>query len=208
MPVSHTLTAEPTVHPTAQVANAQLGRYTEIGERCYLENVEMGDYSYCGPFCFFQNGSIGKFSNIAAAVRIGPTRHPTDRPTQHHFTYRRTLYGFDSTDDEDFFAWRARQRAAIGHDTWIGHGAIIMPNVTVGTGAVVGAGAVVTKDVAPYGIAVGVPARIVRERFPVPIQRALLTIAWWEWDHETIAARMGDFSGSVDVFIEKYRGGL
>lgn len=200
------LTAEPSVHPTAEVHSAHLGAYTEVGLMSFLEKVTMGDYSYCGQFCFFQNVTIGAFANIAAAVRVGPTMHPTERATQHHFTYRRRLYGFAETDDESFFAWREAQRATIGHDTWIGHGAIIMPNVTVGTGSVIGAGAVVTRDVPPYTVAVGVPARVVKRRFDEATAAALEQIAWWRWDHATIAARLADFTGSVETFIEKYRG--
>jgi hypothetical protein len=200
------LSENPMVHPSARTSNAALGAYTEVGEMCFLENVTMGDYSYCGQFCFFQNATIGRFSNVAAMVRIGPTRHPTDRPTQHHFTYRRALYGFAATDDEAFFSWRTEQRATIGHDTWLGHGSIVMPNVTVGTGAVVGAGAVVTRDVPPYGIAVGVPAEVVKHRFDARTVDALFEIAWWNWPHETIAERLEDFSSPIDAFIEKYRG--
>ncbi len=147
--MSQLLSLEPTVQEGVELSNTTLGRYTEVGKESYLENVRMGDYSYCAPYCFLQNVEIGRFSNIAAAVRIGPTRHPTDRATLHHFTYRRRMYGFDSKDDEEFFAWRAEQVARVGHDTWIGHGAIIMPNVTVGNGSVLGAGAVATRTFRP-----------------------------------------------------------
>lgn len=207
MPFVDRLGPEPTVHPTAQMNNTTLGAYTEIAENCYLENTTMDDYSYCGHLCFFQNVTIGKFSNIAAMVRVGPTMHPTDRPTQHHFTYRRALYGFAEQDDEEFFAWRAAQRATIGHDTWLGHGAIVMPNVSIGTGAVIGAGAVVTKDVPPYGIALGVPATVVKHRFTARIVDALFDIAWWDWDHHMIAERLEDFSAPIEEFIGKYGGG-
>lgn len=199
------LSTIPTVHPTARLTATNLGAYTEVGEQCYLENVEMGDYSYCGQLCYFQNVTVGKFSSIAAAVRIGPTMHPTDRPTQHHFTYRRALYGLADHDDHAFFAWRASQRSTVGHDTWIGHAAIIMPNRTVGTGAIIGAGAVVTKDIPPYAVAVGVPARVIRQRFSAETAEALQAIAWWNWHHELIAERLEDFSLPVDAFVEKHR---
>lgn len=199
------LTVEPTVHPTAVVENAELGAYTEVGAMSFLENVTLGDYSYGGQFCFFQNVTIGAFANIAASVRIGPTAHPAERATQHHFTYRRRLYGFGQTDDEQFFAWRAAQRAQIGHDTWIGHGAVIMPKVTVGTGSIVGSGAVVTRDVPPYTVAVGVPAKVIKRRFDDAIAEALQEIAWWQWDHQTIGERVDDFAGPVQAFVEKYR---
>lgn len=206
MPIVDHLGSEPTVHDTARMTTTTLGTYTEVAEMCYLQNVSMDDYSYCGQFCYFQNATIGKFANIAAMVRIGPTMHPTDKPTQHHFTYRRRLYGFAEKDDEEFFSWRAKQRVSIGHDTWLGHGSIVMPNVTIGTGAVVGAGAVVTKDVPPYGIAVGVPAAVVKYRFSARVVEALLDIAWWDWDHDVIAERLNDFSAPVEDFVAKYRG--
>lgn len=195
---------QPLVHSPTELSNVELAAYTEVGPNCYLENTSMGAYSYCGPYCFFQNAVVGRFSSIAAAVRIGPTRHPTDRPTMHHFTYRRFMYGLDEHDDQAFFAWRAEQVAQIGHDTWIGHGAIIMPNVAVGTGSVIGAGAVVTKDVPPYSIAVGVPATVVRLRFPQEIAERLLAIAWWNWSHEALRERLADFTGSTEAFVEKY----
>ena len=202
--MSKELTCDPLVHTSAQTSSVLLGPYTEVGEMSYLENVEMGAYSYCGAFCIFQNAWIGRFANIAAAVRIGPTSHPIDRPTLHHFTYRRRMYGFALQDDDEFFDWRAAQVASIGHDTWIGHGAIVMPNVTVGTGAVVGAGAVVTHDVPPYSVAVGVPARVIRRRFPHDVEAAMERIRWWEWSHDVIAERVDEFNLPVEQFIARF----
>lgn len=204
--MSDRLTPEPTIREGVQQRGCTFGRYTEVGAYSYLESSTLGDYSYCGQFCFFQNAEVGAFANIAAAVRLGPTMHPMDRPTQHHFTYRRRLYGFDERDDEAFFAWRAAQRLVVGHDTWLGHGAIVMPNVEVGTGAVVGAGAVVTRDVPPYTVAVGVPARVVKRRFSESIAERLIALAWWEWPHEVIRERLADFSAPVEAFLERYEG--
>jgi phosphonate metabolism protein (transferase hexapeptide repeat family) len=202
--MSKELSKSPLVHTPVQVANVHLGPFTEVGEMSYLENVDMDAYSYCGPFCIFQNAKIGKFASIAASVRIGPTRHPIERPTLHHFTYRRRLYGFAERDDEDFFSWRANQIARVGHDTWIGHGAIVMPNVTIGNGSVIGAGAVVTRDVPPYSVAVGSPARVIRSRFEPGIAEAMERIAWWEWTREEIAERLDAFTGSVAEFVAAY----
>jgi len=202
--MSKRLTLEPLIHGSVETTNTRLGPYTEVGEMSYLENVEMDAYSYCGPFCIFQNAAIGKFSNIAAAVRIGPTSHPVERPSLHHFTYRRRMYGFAAEDDERFFSHRAVQLAVIGHDTWIGHGAIIMPNVTVGTGSIVGAGAVVTRDVPPYSVAVGTPARVIRRRFTLDMEAAFERIRWWEWSHGEIAERLDAFSLPVEEFVRRF----
>lgn len=199
------LTENPTVRPDAVLTNTRLGVWTEIGERCTLDNVSFGDYAYCGPDCIIQNTNVGKFSNIAAMVRLGPTAHPMDRPTLHHFTYRRAAYGFADTDDEAFFNARAARVLSIGHDTWIGHGAIVMPGLSVGNGAIIGAGSVVTHDVESWTIVAGNPARVIRRRFSPEVSEALEHVQWWDWDHDTLQTRLTDFSMSAEDFLRKYR---
>jgi len=196
---------EPYIHESARVTNSTLGRYTEVSERTRLEEVAMGNYSY-----IMQDGSvwcatIGKFANIAAAVRINATNHPTWRATLHHFTYRAADY-FDGADnDHDFFEWRRENRVTIGHDVWIGHGATVLPGVTVGNGAVIGAGAVVSKDVAPYTIVGGVPARLIRERFAPSIAERMDELCWWDWEHDQLFAALEDFRAlAAEEFVEKY----
>ncbi|MBP0575101.1 antibiotic acetyltransferase, partial [Mycobacterium tuberculosis] len=84
-------------------------------------------------------------------------------------------------NEETFFDWRRDHAVTIGHDVWIGHGAIVLAGRTVGTGAVVGAGAVVTKDVAPYTVVGGTPAKVIRRRFSEEIEDKLMALAWWDW---------------------------
>jgi len=198
------LGVKPFIAENCLLLNTELGEYTEVGMCNYLENVFLDDYSYTGQFCILQNAVVGKFANIAAAVRIGATRHPIERPTLHHFTYRRVMYGFADRDDEEFLQWRAEQKTYIGHDTWIGHGAIIMPALTIGNGAVVGSGAVVTKDVAPYSIVAGTPAKPIKQRFPAALVEKLERIRWWDWSYETIRERLDDFSLPAAEFADKY----
>ena len=200
------LSPEPTVHDDVSLTNTRLGAWTEVGEHSVFENADLGDYSYTGPYGYFQNCVVGKFANIAAQVRLGPTMHPMDRPTLHHFTYRRRLYGLADTDDQEFFAWRASQVTRVGHDTWIGHGVVVMPGVTVGDGAVVGSGAVVTHDVEPYTVVAGVPARVLKRRFTPGVAARLAALAWWDWPHEALGERMADFCGSVEAFLDKWEG--
>lgn len=196
---------EPTIHPHSQISNVDFGIYNEIGTYNFIENTKMGDYSYTEQFCFIQNTRIGKFANIAASVRIGPTDHPMDRASLHHFTYRPAMYGFRETDDEDFFSHRESRLTTIGHDTWIGHGAIVLPEVKIGNGAVIGAGSVVTKDVPPYAIVVGNPARIVRYRFDEATIEDLEAIAWWDWPEDLLRDRLEDFRLPIGDFIRIYK---
>ncbi|MEK4555480.1 chloramphenicol acetyltransferase [Jeotgalicoccus sp. FSL K6-3177] len=198
------LDKEVMIHDNASIINCEFGLYTEVGMSNFLENSTLGDYSYTGQFCFIQNTIVGRFSNIAAMVRIGPTDHPYDRPSLHHFTYRKKMYGFSDDDDSEFFNHRENRITSIGHDTWIGHGAIISPEVTVGHGAVIGAGAVVTKDVEPYAIVVGVPAKEIKKRFSDEVIEALLDIKWWDWSHEKIKECIEDFHLPIEEFVRKH----
>ena len=148
--------------------------------------------------------AVGKFCSVANHARLNPSNHPTWRATQHHFTYRSAKFGL-GPDDDAFFAWRKGHPVTLGHDVWVGHGALVMPGVTVGTGAVVASGAVVTKDVPDYAIVAGVPARVIKYRFPAELRDKLLSLAWWDWEHARLAAAMRDFrTMSAEAFVEKH----
>lgn len=197
------LSETPTIHPTCVIKDCLFGAWTEIGAHGHFIEVEMGDYSYTAGYNEIVYTTIGKFTSIATNVRINPGNHPQWRVTQHHCTYRRKQFGFATTDDEAFFDWRREYCCTVGHDVWLGHGVTIMPGVTIGHGAIVGTGAVVTKDVPPYGIAVGVPATVIKKRFSDAVIEQLLKIQWWDWDRQTLQARFDELN-SVDAFIEKY----
>ncbi|WP_273521783.1 chloramphenicol acetyltransferase [Rhodosalinus sediminis] len=202
------LTAEGAfLHPDCEITEATFGAYTEVGRGTRVAHSVFGDYSYCDRYCDIANAEVGRFANIASFVRIGATDHPLDRASLHHFMYRSASYWDDAEDDADWFAQRKARRARIGHDTWIGHAAQIKPEVTVGHGAVVASGAVVTKDVAPYTIVAGLPARPVRARQPAGIAERLIALAWWDWDHDRLRAALPDFRAlGAEAFLEKYGG--
>lgn len=197
----------PFIHEGAQVTGCTLGRYVEIGAGARLLDSEMGDYSYTDRFADIAYAKIGKFANIASYARIAPGNHPTWRASLHHFQYRASYYWPGIADEDGFFDWRAEHGCTIGHDTWIGHQAIILPGRAVGTGAVVGAGAVVTKDVPPYTIVAGNPARTIRPRFEGRVAARLLALAWWDWPHERLGAALQDFRTlPVEAFLEAHGG--
>jgi phosphonate metabolism protein (transferase hexapeptide repeat family) len=200
-----TLSTIPLVHPTAEVRDSRLGAYTEVGARTRLLEVELGDYSYIVNDSEVAYTTFGKFCSVAAMTRINPGNHPMGRATQSHITYRASAYFPGERDEEEFFAWRRAALVVLGHDVWVGHGAIILPGRTVGNGAVVAAGAVVTKDVAPYAIVAGNPARVIRQRFSANVARRLQQLAWWDWSHDRLRAALPDFRHlTVDGFLEKY----
>ena len=200
-----TLRLTPSIHPTASVSDCTLGRYTEVGAFTSLAQSAMDDYSYVVNNSEIIYTTIGKFCSIAAHTRINPGNHPMHRASQAHFTYRASAYFDGVEDDAEFFAWRRSHPVSIGHDVWIGHGAIILPDRSIGTGAVIAAGAVVTKDVEPYTITVGSPAKPLRRRFDERTADRLQSLAWWNWEHEALKAALPDFRQlAIGDFLDKY----
>ncbi len=202
------LSAEtPFIHPDCEITDSSFGAFVEIGKGSRVAHARFGDYSYCDRFADIANAEIGKFANIAAFSRIGATDHPLDTAACHHFLYRSDDYWDDAGRDTAFFAHRKSRIAHIGHDTWIGAGAMIKPEVTLGHGAVVAAGAVVTKDVDPYTIVAGTPAIPLRLRQPRDIAERLIALAWWDWSHAALRTGLDDFRAlRAEAFLEKYEG--
>jgi phosphonate metabolism protein (transferase hexapeptide repeat family) len=201
------LGAEPLIDPTASVERCRLGRYTQVGARTSLIETELGDYSYIVNDADAIYSRIGKFCSIAAHTRINPGDHPMWRVSQSHFTYRASAYFAGAEDEEKFFEWRRSRPVIVGHDVWIGHGAIVLAGRSIGTGAVIAAGAIVTKDVPPYAIVAGVPAKVVKQRFPPDLAHRIEALAWWDWEHERLHAALADFRTlSVEQFLEKHSG--
>ena len=196
---------EPRLGPGCDITNSRFGAYVSIGQGSRILNSELGDYSYTDRYADIANASIGKFANIASYARIGPTDHPLDRASLHHFMYRSGDYWDDAGHDQAFFEHRSARQTVVGHDTWIGHGAIIRPDLRVHDGAVVAAGAVVTKDVPPYTIVAGVPAKLIRLRQPPEIAERLIALGWWDWPYEVLRHALRDFRElSAVEFLERY----
>lgn len=176
----------------------RLGRNTTTNQTAFEEHVALGDdamvlrsevgrHSYFGPRCIVADARIGRFCSIAADVSIGTGGHPLGKNAAMHpifYLSRPPLWDLVQTDQFTEFA-----QTTIGSDVWIGTKAVIRDGVTIGHGCVIGAGAVVTKDTEPYGIYVGVPAKLMRFRFPEEIREKLLALQWWEKDFDWIRSR-------------------
>lgn len=143
---------------------------------------------------------IGNFCSIATDARIFCLAgHPTHLASTYPL---RSLLFNPAGGNQDAVC---RGPVRIGHDVWIGAGALVMDGVTIGSGAVVAAGAVVTKDVEPYAIVGGNPARVIRHRFAPHIVAALLEIKWWDWPDERIRAFEPLFYGDIEAFVAAAR---
>ena len=202
-----TLGESPYLHEGAVVRKSQLGAYIEIGEQSHILETEMGDYSYTARYADIAYSFLGKFVNVAAFTRINPGEHPYHRASLHHFMYRSSYFWPDEADELAVFDWRRSRPVRIGHDTWIGHGAIVMKGVTVGNGAIIAANSVATKDVAAYSVVGGTPAKFIKWRHPQPVAEQLQALSWWDWSHDQLRQALPDFRAlSAEAFIEKYQG--
>lgn len=149
----------------------------------HVINSSIGKYSYCGYDCQIINARIGNFCSIADNVRIGGAEHPIDWVSTSCVFYR----GRDSIRVKfSEFDRPPGKKIIIGHDVWIGANVLIKQGITIGTGSIIGMGAIVTKDVPPYAIVVGNPARILRYRFEESVCSRLLKSGWWLMDGDIL----------------------
>lgn len=190
---------------------------------------------HVGAFTYFADGriyttDIGRYCSVASGVVIGQTNHPTrwlsTNPFQYQQSYRfntalsdgfahKADYEHDQVDPQLTRKAHAEvlRRTTIGHDVWIGNGAIILAGVTIGDGAIIGAGAVITKNVAPYDIIGGIPGKKIGERFDDATKARLITSQWWEYapwqlrhiDFSDVNAAVEDVMKMRSLGVDPYR---
>lgn len=164
-----------------------------------LVNSTMERHSFCGYDCTILNAEIGSFVSIASNVKIGGVAHPM------HFVSTSPVFLSHKDSIKAKFArhdYLPMVKTTIGHDVWIGEGAFIKAGVSIGTGAVVGMGAVVTKDVPPYAIVAGNPARAIRKRFSDEVIQSLLYTEWWN-RNESELSQIGAYINDPNEFIKR-----
>ena len=183
-----------------------------IHPHCNILNSTIGFGTYLGPNCDLPNIEVGRFCSIAANVKVLPFNHPTQTFVSSHPSFYSTLKqaGFtyvkiQKFDETVFFNKPNYIFAHIGNDVWIGENVMIKGGLNIGDGAIIAAGSIVTKDVAPYSIVAGIPAKIIRYRFTNEQIASLLNIKWWENDSswlEKHAELFDDIENFISVFDE------
>ena len=169
-------------HPAA-LNKCVIDKTADISAMSDLTCCTIGRYSYVGYNTFAVNAEIGSFCSIANGCVIGGAAHSISHvSTSPLFNSDKNVFRKDFAD----FPSEKTERVVIGHDVWLGHGVFIKSGVHIATGAIIGMGAVVTKDVGPYEIWAGNPAKKIRNRFDDPIKERLLSTEWWLWEEERI----------------------
>lgn len=177
------------------IGNAMIGENVRIYNGCSLYFVNIGRYTYISPNSVFSHTNIGSFCSIGRNVHCTGANHPTDFiSTNPVFYSNRKQCGKSFTKHNLFDEFL---HIEIGNDVWIGSNVTILGGVCISNGAIVGAGSVVTKDVYPYSIVVGNPARHLKFRFDKDIISELEDLCWWQWDDIKLLQNIQKFQSPV-----------
>lgn len=184
----------------AFVRNSRLDKHTYIGCRSRIYSSTMAKYSYAGRNNYLFKTHVGKFSSIADNCCIGLPEHLINRvSTSPVFQQGKNVLRISfSAEKQPLY-----KETFIGNDVWIGSNVSIKAGATIGDGAVVGMSSVVTKDVPPYAVVVGNPARIIKYRFSEEVIQKLLDIEWWKWDEEQLKQN-ADLFTNPELLIQAF----
>jgi acetyltransferase-like isoleucine patch superfamily enzyme len=172
--------------------------FNYVGKRVVCVSTKLGKFTYINNSTKIIMANVGRFTCIGPECLIGGLgAHPINRKSTHRMFYSRNRAEWISYCKEEDF--EEKKYTNIGHDVWIGARAILMDGVNVGNGAIVAAGSIVTRDVPPYAIVAGVPAKVVRYRFEPEMVQKLQADAWWNLSEEDLATRCrgGEFSATI-----------
>lgn len=163
------------------IINSKIAKTSKIHSGSHIVNSSMGRYSYCGYDCQIINCEIGSFCSIANNVSIGASMHPIEWvSTSPVFRAGRDSIKIKYSEHE----YCGEKKTIIGHDVWIGERSLIKQGVTIGTGSIIGMGSVVTKDIEPYSIVAGCPAKLIRKRFDNSVIKKMFITQWWNKDDD------------------------
>lgn len=173
------------LHGTA-VLNSHIHKTARVGVSCNVYNISMGRYSYIGHDSQITDTKIGAFCSISDHVYIGGAEHPMDWVSTSP-VFQNVKHNSGPEKRFAKFELLPPKITEIGNDVWIGHNVTIKQGVTIGDGAVVGSNALVTKDVPPYAVVGGIPAKILKYRFDEETIALLLRLKWWELDENELS---------------------
>lgn len=169
---------------TSRVEYSKVSKKAKIWHHAILSHSYVDDYSYIGPNTRLIFAHVGKYCSIGGDCKIGMGTHSLNYASSSSiFTSSKNGTGHIWTKNSSF---DEHENVIIGHDVWIGQNVLVIGGVKIGTGAVIGAGAVVTKDVEPYSIVGGVPAKVIRKRFSESVIKELLESEWWQLDDDIL----------------------
>lgn len=184
---------------SGQIFDSILNESIIIGNNSLLSNCVIGRYTYLSGNNRMFYTNIGSFCSIAENVIIGHAEHPTHRISTSPLFYKKN----NPFQKSDFVCMEENefQQTVIGNDVWIGVNAYVKSGVVIGDGAIIGAGTIVTKDVEPYAIMAGVPAKFIRKRFDDETIQLLLKFKWWNMCEEDLKKNANLFKYSLNKEI-------